>query len=155
MSSPLPYPLKDSNTGFIFETDFGLVYEISFTDDSGYLTGSSFSSVDTVFSFTITHLSGQIQHKDPRVESTIISALHLTFASLPLAVITYVCSLDDNQEKARNRLFHNWYLRTGKNYFVKLDHTSADERIYSSVIFRSDNPAREDINNLFFTLFHK
>lgn len=155
MSSPLPYLLKDSDTGFIFETDLGLLYEISFTDDSGYLTESSFSSINPVFSFTITHLSGQIQPKDPRIEQTIISALYQTFESLPTAVVSYVCSLDNNQEIARNRLFHSWYLKTGKDYFVKLDHTIIDDRIYSSVIFRSDHPARDEIKNLFFTLFHK
>ena len=32
--NPLPYQLKDVESGFTFETDFGVTYEIVFTDDS-------------------------------------------------------------------------------------------------------------------------
>lgn len=101
--SPLPYLLKDAENGFTFETNFGILYKISYTDDSDYLFESSF--VNAVYSFSITHLAGQIQHKDPRVEQTLIKALLLTFETSPTALINYVCSLDDNQEVARNRLF--------------------------------------------------
>jgi len=155
LPSPLPYLLKDVENGFAFKTDFGITYEISFTDDSGYLLESSFSFVNDVFSFSITHVAGHIQQKDPRVEQTIIKALFLTFEASPNAVLNYVCSLDDSKEVARNKLFHGWYLKLGKEIFVKLDHTSLESRIYSSIIFRRNHPAEEEIKRMFRQVFNK
>ena len=151
--SPLPYQLKDVKNGFAFETDFGVTYEISFIDDSDYLFESSF--INSVFSFSITHVAGQIQQKDPRVEQTILNALFLTFESSPDTVINYVCSLDDDKEVARNRLFQNWYLKIGKESFEKLDHSNPENRVYSSVIFRRNHPAKEEIKRMFRQTFDK
>ena len=153
LSNPLPYQLKDVESGFTFETDFGVTYAILFTDDSDYLFGSSF--INSVFSFSITHVAGQIQQKDPRVEQTILNTLFLTFESSPDAVINYVCSLDDDREIARNRLFHGWYLKIGKESFEKLDHTNPENRVYSSVIFLRNHPAREEIKRMFRQTFEK
>jgi hypothetical protein len=51
--------------------------------------------------------------------------------------------LDDDQEVARNRLFHRWYLKAGINRFVKLDHTDHDSRIYTSVISKATTPPKK------------
>ena len=151
--NPLPYQLKDVESGFTFETDFGVTYEIVFTDDSDYLFESSF--INSVFSFSIIHVAGQIQHKDPRVEQTIINALFLTFEGSPNAVINYVCSLDDDKEVTRNRLFHGWYLKIGKESFEKLDHINHENRVYSSVIFLRNHPAKDEIERTFRQTFDK
>lgn len=152
-SSPLPYLLRNADEGFIFETDFGIIYAIRFTDDSDYVSGSSF--VNEVFSFSITPIIGQVKQKGPRVEQTVIEAILLTFEALPNAVINYVCSLDNDQEVVRNRLFHQWYLKAGRHRFVKLDHTDHENRIYTSVIFQSNHPAEEEIRNRFNGTFDK
>lgn len=152
-SNPLPYPLKNVEEGFLFGTDFGITYAIRFTNDADYMTASSFSH--EVFSFSITPIAGQVRQKDPRVEQTVIRAILLTFDALPDAVINYVCSLDNDQQIARSRLFHRWYLKAGTTHFIKLDFTDHENRIYTSVLFRSNHPAEAEIRNLFAESFTK
>lgn len=148
-----PYPLKTTDEGFSFDTDFGITYLVRFTDDSDYITESSF--VRNVLTFSITPISGEVKRKDPRVEQTIIRTIILTFEMTPDAVINYVCSLDDNQEKARSRLFHAWYLRKGRERFVKLNYEDQDNKIYTSAIFRRNHPAEKEIEDLFKQIFDK
>lgn len=150
--NPLPYPLTNVEEGFVFKTDFGITYAIRFTDDSDYIPESSF--VNEVFSFSITPIVGVVKQKDPRVEQTVIKAILLTFEALPNAVMNYVCSLDDDQEIARSRLFHRWYLKAGSR-FIKIDHTDKESRIHTSVIFRRNHPAETEIRSRFSRSFDK
>ncbi|GAB4010816.1 hypothetical protein GCM10028808_22750 [Spirosoma migulaei] len=145
--------MRNVEDGFIFETDFGITYAIRFTDDSDYISESSF--VGTIFSFSITPIAGQVKQKDPRVEQTVIKSVLLTFEALPNAVINYVCSLDDDQEVARSRLFHRWYLKAGTNSFIKLDRTDPESRIFTSVVFSTNHPAEEEIRRRFVQIFDK
>lgn len=151
-SSHLPYPLTNVEDGFVFETDFEITYKIGFADDSDYVSGSSF--VNEAFSFSITPIAGVVKQKDPRVEQTVIKAVLLTFEALPNAVMNYVCSLDNDQEVARSRLFHRWYLKAGSR-FIKIDHTDEESRIYTSVIFQRDHPAEAEIRSRFGSSFDK
>ena len=151
--SPSPYHLRGIDEGFAFDTDFGITYIIRFTDDSDYLAESSVSV--TILTFSISPINGEVKQKDVRVEVTIIQALMLTFEILPDVVINYVCSLEDNQEKARSRLFNSWFLKSGKDRFVKLDYVNQDDKIYTSAIFRRDHPAEQQIERLFEQVFDK
>lgn len=151
-SNHSPYPLKSVEEGFVFKTDFGITYAIRFTDDSTYVLDWSFAN--ELFSFSITPIAGVVKHKDPRVERTVIDTVLLAFEALPNAVINYVCSLDDNQEIARSRLFHRWYLKAGSR-FVKIDYTDQEDRIYTSVIFQRNHPAEDEIRNRFSRSFDK
>lgn len=153
MLSHLPYPLKETEEGFTFETDFGLTYALTFTDDSDYIPESL--SVDRVLSFSITSIVGEVKQKDAKVEVTIIKALLLTFDTLPDVVINYICSLDNHQEIARSRLFHSWYSKTAMNRFVKLDYTSVEDRIHTFVIFQRTHPHAEAIESRFKSTFDK
>ena len=151
--SPSPYPLRSAEAGFIFETDFGITYEIRFTDDSGYVPESSF--FDAIFSISVTLIAGQITQKDPRVEQTIVQAILLTFDASPNTVLNYVCGLDNDQEVARNRLFQHWYRKIGIDHFIKIDRTDFENRIYTSVIFRRDHPAEREIRSRLTDVFDK
>ena len=153
-SSPLPYPLRSVEEGFVFETAFGLTYSIRFTDDSDYVPQWS-PLAGSVFSFSITPIAGEVKQKDPRVERTVIEAVLSTFEASPNVVINYVCSLEANQEIARSRLFHSWYLKVGSDRFVKLDRTDYENRIYTSVIFRRNHSAEAEIRSRFNESFDK
>lgn len=148
-----PYPLKETEKGFVFETDFGLTYAVTFIDDSAYTAESL--SVNTVLSFSITPIVGEVKQEDPRVGVTIIKALLLTFDTLPDVVINYICSLDNDQEVARSRLFHSWYSKTAMERFVKLDYINREERIHTSVIFQRTHPNGEAIKSRFMSAFDK
>ncbi|WP_298607143.1 DUF6169 family protein [uncultured Spirosoma sp.] len=116
---------------------------------------SESSFAHAIFSFSITPIAGLVKQKDPRVEQTVIRAILLTFEALPDAVINYVCSLDNDQQIARSRLFHRWYHKAGATQFVKLDFTDHENRIYTSVLFRNNHPAEEEIRNRFTESFDK
>ncbi len=152
-SNRLPYPLTENESGFVFETDFNVTYQIAFTDDSDYITESSL--LITVLSFSITPIAGEGKQRDPRVEQTVLNALLSTFDALPDVVINYVCSVADNQEAARSRLFHGWYLKIGKDDFVKLDHIDQVNRIHTPIVFRRNHPKENQLRSFFEDVFDK
>ncbi len=151
--SPLPYPLTSVEDGFVFETDLNVTYKIGFADDSAYISDPDVAGL--VFSFSIVQIAGQVKQRDPRIEQTVVAALLSTFDALPDAVINYVCSLDDDQEAVRSRLFQCWYLKLGTDRFLKLDHINPDGRIYTSAIFRRNHPHEAAIRNWFSGSFDK
>ena len=113
-SNPSPYPLSETETGFAFITERGTVYRLDFTSDSAYLPDTPFA--DSVYSFSILPVTGSLDRKDPRIEPTIIQALHVFFASVPKAVLLYVCSTENDQERVRSRLFGQWFSRHQKGF---------------------------------------
>ena len=147
------YPLTRIEDGYLFDTQYGVVYKIGLTDDSAYIAESSFRGF--ALSLSITVLSGQSAQKDPVVEQTVVSAILLTFNELPDVVINYICSLDDGQEMVRNRLFHWWYLKTGQERFIKLDFEDQKGRVHASALFRRDHPAENEIRESLTDLFTK
>jgi hypothetical protein len=138
-SNPSPYPLSETKTGFAFTTERGTVYRLDFTFDSDYLPDTPFA--DSVYSFSILPVdgSGSFDRKDPRIEPTIIQALQLFFASVPKAVLLYVCSTENDQERVRSRLFGQWFSRHQKG-FDKFDFHYPSQRLYMSAIVRRDLP---------------
>nr|WP_293840281.1 DUF6169 family protein [uncultured Arsenicibacter sp.] len=148
-----PYRLSETEDGFVFDTDHGVTYALRFTDDSEYVFGSSFAY--NTFSFSVLPVKGYAKKKDIRVADTIIYALWGVFEAIPEAVITYVCSLESTQERARSRLFHSWYLKTGEAHFTKFDYSDLENRIYTSVLFRNEHPHKDEINLIFEKAFVK
>ena len=134
-----PYPLSETETGFAFTTERGAVYHVDFTSDSAYLPDTPFA--DSVYSFSILPVagSGSFDRKDPRIEPTIIQALHVFFTSVSKAVLLYVCSTENDQERVRSRLFGQWFSRHRKG-FDKFDFHYPEQRLYMSVIVRQDLP---------------
>lgn len=134
-SSPSPYPLSETEQGFAFTTDQGATYRLDFTADSDYLPDTPFA--DSVFTFSILPVSGSFDRRDPRIEPTIIQALHLLFEADPKAVLLYVCSTESDQERVRGRLFNQWFSRHQKG-FAKFDFNYPEQRLYMSAIVRQD-----------------
>ncbi|MFD2935485.1 DUF6169 family protein [Spirosoma flavum] len=108
-SNPSPYPLSETETGFAFTTERGAIYHVDFTSDSDYLPDTPF--VDSVYSLSILPISGSFDRKDPRIEPTIVQALHIFFEADPKAILLYVCSTENGQERVRSRLFRQWFSR--------------------------------------------
>lgn len=137
LSSPTPYPLSETEQGFAFMTEQGVTYRLDFTSDSDYLPHTPFG--DSVFSFSILPISGSFDRRDPRIEPTIVQALHLLFEADPKAVLVYVCSTEHDQERVRSRLFNQWFFRHQES-FEKFDFTYPEQRLYMSAIVRQDLP---------------
>ncbi|WP_461139222.1 DUF6169 family protein [Spirosoma pomorum] len=138
-SSLSPYPLSETETGFAFKTDLGATYRLDFVSDSDYLPDTPFA--DSVFSFSLLPVSGSFDRKDPRIEPTVSQTLRLFFEHKPKAVLLYVCSTENDHERARSRLFGQWFSRHQQGY-VKFDFNYPEHRLYMSAITREDLPER-------------
>lgn len=137
LSNLSPYPLSETETGFDFITDRGAVYRLDFSSDADYLPDTTFA--DSVFSFSILPVSGSFDRKDPRIEPTIVQALHLFFETNSKAVLLYICSHENDQERVRSRLFSQWFSKQ-QAHFKKYDFNYHDQRLYMSAIVRRDLP---------------
>lgn len=138
-SNPSPYPLSETETGFAFTTHGGVTYRLDFSSDSDYLPDTPFA--DSVFSFSILPVSGSFDRRDPRIEPTVVQALHLFFEADSRAVLLYICSTESDQERVRSRLFRQWFSRHQAG-FEKFDFHYPDQRLYMSAIVRGDLPER-------------
>lgn len=147
------YLLEKIKVGYIFDTSCDVTYKVTFYDDSNYLFESSFHG--PVLTLSIACTSGQPAQRDPRIEQTVVQALLQTFDELPDVVINYICSLDDSQELARNRLFHWWYLNTGQERFIKLDFDDQQNRVHASALFQRNHPSEVQIRESLTDLFAK
>lgn len=138
-SNPSPYPLSETETGFAFTTQRGTTYRLDFTSDADYLADAPFAN--SVYSFSLLPLTGSIDRRDPRIESTVVQALRLFFEADPKAVLLYVCSTENDQERVRSRLFGQWFARHQAG-FEKFDFNYPQQRLYMSAVVRRDLPER-------------
>lgn len=138
-SNPSPYPLSETETGFAFTTERRAVYHVDFTSDSDYLPDTPFA--DSVYSFSILPISGSFDRKDPRIEPTIVQAIHIFFEADPKAILLYVCSTENGQEQIRSRLFRQWFSRN-QGGFERFDFNYPEQGLYMSAIVRRDLPER-------------
>jgi hypothetical protein len=136
-SNPSPYPLSETEHGFGFTTEQGATYRLDFTSDSDYLPDTPFA--DLVYSFSILPISGSFDRKDPRIEPTIVQALHIFFEADPMAILLYVCSTENGQEQVRSRLFRQWFARHQEG-FERFDFNYPEQRLYMSAIVQRDLP---------------
>ncbi|SFF02976.1 DUF6169 family protein [Spirosoma endophyticum] len=139
-SNPSLYPLSETEHGFSFTTEQGATYRLDFTSDSDYLPDTPFA--DSVYSFSILPISGSFDRKDPRIEPTIVQALHIFFEADPKAILLYVCSTENGQERVRSRLFRQWFSRHQQGGYERFDFNYPDQGLYMSAIVRSDLPER-------------
>jgi Family of unknown function (DUF6169) len=85
---------------------------------------------------------------DPRVEVTVIDVFNRIFAANPQIIISYVCSLEDDLERARCILFGRWFRQHGVGY-TRLEFTDAESRIYAAVILNAKHPQQAAIEAAF------
>ena len=145
-SSPSPYELKNTETGFTFTTQEGAQYALIFNDDGDYFPGEDYYG--SILSFSIVHIGGEIGPVDPRIQATISYVLQRVFENNPNTVISYTCSIADKQEYARARIFRLWYTRHQDQY-NRIDYQSIETRIYASAIWRRNHPKGEEIIQAF------
>ena len=118
----------------LFVTDKGLVYNITFVVDNTL-------GLPHLYQLVIEEITGNRASHDVKVEQTLVAVLN-SFLADAKRVLTFVCDTRDMHEKARNKLFHRWYLKYRKIEWEKLDGVvCAEESVYySSVIYNRNNP---------------
>lgn len=146
LSSPLPYPVRESEQGYGFTTDYDIEYLIALTSDRNLLPDEPFASY--LYSFSIIVFNERTPASDLRAEATVVEALNQIFAANPHTIISYVCSLEDDMERARRVLFSRWFRQHGVG-FTRLEFTDAENRIYAAAIFQAGHPHQADIDTAF------
>lgn len=107
-----PYELVLSDDGFMFQTDFGIHYSVSFNKEDIILGGCA------TYQLIIRKIEEKRSAHDPKVEVTILSIINEFFRSNQ-EVLLYLCDTSDGREASRNRLFLSWFDRyAGNNRFT-------------------------------------
>ena len=96
-----PYELILSGDSFVFQTDLGIHYSVSFTKED-----ITFADCET-YQLIIRKIEEQRTHHDHKVEATIMAILDEFFRS-NIEILLYMCDTSDRREEFRDRLFLTW-----------------------------------------------
>jgi len=145
LSSPSSYPLSETENGYVFITDLGLPYAITFLDCSSYLQESDLYGTVSLYEFAFSIEQGYNRSNyDPRIEPTIANTIEQFFIlnSQDAVVVTYDSS--DRKQDARKRLFDRWYNQYSPARPIKQFNYTIDipevHRSAHMILVRKDHP---------------
>ncbi|MBQ7150592.1 MAG: hypothetical protein IJS06_06500 [Prevotella sp.] len=134
------YVMISPQGGYIFETEKGIHYTISFEEES------SFGGCGT-YQFIIEKRERTRSAHDPKVEQTILAILNQFFVE-HLDVLLYLCDDSDGREVNRNRLFLTWFKKHAAPDRFAIRTASAiveGKGFYAAIIVENRNPLLETI----------
>jgi hypothetical protein len=143
------------NHSYIFKTTNEVIFEIKFKP-SNYIFGYSEIININAFELGIVILEGGRKVGiDIKIPTTIAEIVFDFFSKKLEDVIVYICDSFDSRQLARKRKFDSWvdYFK-GTDYF-KVDAEIIDNdknKIYSSLILKSDHPNFREIIKYFGSL---
>ena len=136
-----PYEVWQTSEGdFNFETDFGVLYRISFRIEQTIWE-------DGAYEFSIINQNKKSSPNDKKVRDTIFGIMEEFFNSNP-EILLYQCETGDNRQAMRDRLFLRWFneYELSDKYFIKVSEIIAEKVAnYTAVIVQKDNPNLEKI----------
>ena len=136
-----PYDITLTDVGFVFQTDLGIHYRVSFDKESMVLGGC-----DT-YQLILQNVEHVRQSYDPKVEKTVLAIVDEFFRS-NLEVLLYICDTSDGKEDVRNRLFLRWFDRnaTPGRFTIRAANAKVeDENFHVAIIVENRNPKLNDI----------
>ncbi len=134
------YVMRSPKGNYIFETERGIHYSISFEKDT------PFGGCDT-YQFIIDKIDKIRTPHDPNVEQTILVIIDDFFRS-HLDVLLYLCDTSDGREEKRNRLFLSWfnkYAEPERFTICTANATIEGQGFYAAIIVENRNPKLEAI----------
>lgn len=146
---------KDENSTYAFVTDQLVVYEVKFKA-SNYIFSEYSYTIQNTYEFVIEvaeNPSSKQPSLDERIPST-ISLIFQDFFTLKETVVVYICDDSESKGRARNRKFNQWFEQYNLLTFMKLDFAfgTAEEKYFTTLIMRLDNPNMAEIVTSFQTL---
>ena len=142
------YNLTDTNNGYQFTTETGIVYFLSFIE---YPPISCYLNSKT-YSFCVERNRNNNLHglNSEKVRKTILHTI-FTFFNKNQDSLFAIYDITDDRQDARRRLFNSWYLKYNE---IDVARFSATFQIYekttSAVIFFPENhPEKENIIDAF------
>lgn len=140
-----PYDLLLSDNNFMFKTDLGIHYMVSFNKED-----IMFGECGT-YQLIIRKIEETRSRHDPKVEVTILAIVNEFFRSNQ-EVMLYLCDTSDGRERSRNRLFLNWFDRyVEKNRFTicKAHAEVEGEGLFLCIIVDNQHPKLKAITKDF------
>jgi hypothetical protein len=145
---------------YIFETKNGFLYQIKFKESS-YIFSDLISVKHNSYEFVIdlvNHLNGSKIVFDGFIPNTIAAIYKDFFDRFGRSSVVYIIDSSDSRETARKRKFDRWVEMFQGDEYVKIDAEIIDDeknRIYSSLIIKTDNPNFNEIIKYFGSLSSK
>ena len=134
------YVMLSPKGGYIFETEGGIHYTISFEEDS------PIGGCDT-YQFIIEKMEKVRSGYDSKVEQTILAIINEFFIE-HLNVLLYLCDDSDGREANRNRLFLFWFKKNADpaRFTIRTaDATIEGKGFYAAIIVENRNPMLDTI----------
>ena len=131
-----PYELVLSGSDFMFQTDFGIHYDISFKKEDIVLGGCE------TYQFILRKVEDTRSPYDAKVETTILAIINEFFRS-NLEIMLYLCDTSDGREASRNRLFLSWFDKYAdeRRFTICKAHANVEgEGLFFCIIVDNRNP---------------
>lgn len=140
-----PYKvISCGESSFVFVTDHGVKYEISFVVD--YTLG-----IDNSYQLCIDNVENKTQPRDIKVRDTIVEIIKEFFNSNEVSLL-YICDTSDGRQKVRDRIFRIWFEEKASHELYTLIPASIEvdgEEYFASLIIRNNHPQYEAISSAF------
>ena len=136
-----PYDLTLSGSGFIFKTDYGIHYRVSFDKED-----IVFGNCET-YQLILQNVENVRKPHDPKVELTVLAIINEFFRANQY-VLLYICDTSDGKEGSRNRLFLHWFEKHAEpnRFTICTAHAQIeDEVVYAAIIVDNKNPRVKEI----------
>ena len=138
-----PYTVWAKGYEYLFTTDYGIEYSVSFDDEDNF----EFKS----YWLNLTNLSHQKSPGDVKIAQTVICIIEEFFRQNP-DILLYLCSTDRGQQAQRSRLFLRWFYgyEQQKKYMIKSAEVKGDGLSeYISLIVMNSHPKIAEISDAF------
>lgn len=143
----LTSPYKVINSGedsFVFVTDHGVKYEVSFVLDYTLDIANSYQ-------LCIDNVDSKTQPRDAKVRDTIVVIIKEFFNNNELSLL-YICDTSDGRQKIRNRIFRIWFEEKTSRELYTIIPASIEvdgEEYFASLILCNNHPQYDAISSAF------
>lgn len=138
-----PYPVWIRGDEFVFTTDNGIEYSVSFDEEENFEYKA--------YWFNLTNMSHQKSPGDIKIAQTVICIIEEFFRQNP-DILLYLCSTDGGQQAQRSRLFLRWFngYEQQKKYMIKSAEVKGEGITeYISLILMISHPNIIEISSAF------
>ena len=135
---------------YLFDTDFGLSYEIVFKP-TPYLFPAEKPYSNDAYEFSIIVIENPNHASPPfdnRIGSTIANIFDNFYEKYGNTISLYICASHDNRQFVRFRKFSSWFATFGSSKYFKIESAVEDaegQKFPLALIIKKDNPYFNDI----------
>lgn len=140
INAKAPYKVSVDGKQFVFETQYGLHYEIRFFEEQ------PIGGCET-WQFSFAKVGDSSASEDPYVRFTLFAVIDEFFAEND-NVLLYICDTSDSREAARNRLFIRWFKQSAQpdRFTIRSASTIIEgQGFYAAIIVENKNPLLTNI----------